>query len=291
MLLALGLRKRGRTKRSGVFEQQTSVSCCRVEQSWETDVLRLEDAGRRFGDRWAARHLSLTLNPGEVVGFLGPNGAGKTTTIKMIAGLLVPSEGRILIDGIDVNRDPEKAKSRLSYIPDRPYVPDRLSARELLTFIAGLYGISESLVDTRGMAELERFGLAGREDDLLATYSHGMRQRVLLAASFMRDPQVLLVDEPMVGLDPQGARLVKKVLREAAEKGAVVLMSTHTLSVVEELCDRVLVLGRGALLADGTVQDLRQKVASQEGETDVSLEDLFIALTGSSDEVTSATET
>jgi ABC-2 type transport system ATP-binding protein len=251
-------------------------------------VLKLEDVGRRFGDRWAVRNLSVTLKPGEVVGFLGPNGAGKTTSIKMIAGLLVPSEGRVLVNHIDVQKRPEDAKRNLSYIPDRPYVPDRLSARELLTFVAGLYGIPEDVVDDRGMEELRRFGLADREDDLLATYSHGMRQRVLLAASFMRDPQVLLVDEPMVGLDPQGARLVKKVLREAADKGAVVLMSTHTLSVVEELCDRVLVIGQGNLVADGTVEELRQKVGGDIPEGEATLENLFIALTGTSEEVSSS---
>jgi ABC-2 type transport system ATP-binding protein len=244
-------------------------------------VLELVGLSRRFGTRWAVHGLQATLAPGQVVGFLGPNGAGKTTSIKMIAGLLVPSEGRVKIDGIDVAEKPEQAKQLLAYIPDRPYVPERLSARELLAYVAGLYGLPDSVVQERGYKELQRFGLRGREDDLLGTYSHGMRQRVLLAAAFMREPKVLLVDEPMVGLDPQGMRLVKRVLREVADKGAVVLMSTHTLDVVEEVCDRVLVMGRGKLVADGTVPELKAKLPSANG----TLEDLFIALTGSSDEV------
>jgi ABC-2 type transport system ATP-binding protein len=247
-------------------------------------VLALEHVTRTFGHRTAVEDLTAQLAPGEVVGFLGPNGAGKTTTIKMIAGLLLPSSGRVWVDGIDNVKDPEVARQKLAYIPDRPYVPERLSARELLVFIAGLYGLPASVVDERGLAELARFGLRGREDDLLSTYSHGMRQRALLASAFMRTPRVLLVDEPMVGLDPQGMRLVKRVLREAADAGCVVLMSTHTLDVVEEVCDRVLVMGRGKLLADGTVRELLAQARRDDGATPT-LEDLFLALTGSSDEV------
>jgi ABC-2 type transport system ATP-binding protein len=247
-------------------------------------MLVLENLSRRFGHRIAVEPLDITLKAGQVVGFLGPNGAGKTTTIKMIAGLLIPSTGRVLVDGVDNVTHPEAAKQRLAYIPDRPYVPERLSARELLVFIAGLYGQDPAMVDDVGMAELARFGLKGREDDLLSGYSHGMRQRVLLASAFMRRPKVLLVDEPMVGLDPQGMRLVKRVLREAADAGAVVLMSTHTLDIVEEVCDRVLVMGRGRLLADGSAADLVATLDVQDGMA-ATLEDLFLQLTGSSEEV------
>lgn len=243
-------------------------------------MLVLERLTRHFGPRVAVDNLNATLLPGQVIGFLGPNGAGKTTTIKMIAGLLVPSSGRVLVDEIDNVKDPEGAKHKLAYIPDRPYVPERLSARELLAFIGGLYGLAPEQVEARGMQELANFGLRGREDDLLGGYSHGMRQRVLLASAFMREPRVLLVDEPMVGLDPQGMKLVKKVLRQAADKGAVVLMSTHTLDVVEEVCDRVLVMGRGKLLADGTVKELVSPLGAH-----ATLEDLFLKLTGSSEEV------
>jgi ABC-2 type transport system ATP-binding protein len=248
-------------------------------------VLELSGLGRRFGTRWAVRDLEVSLAAGTVTGFLGPNGAGKTTSIKMIAGLLVPTEGSVRIFGCDVERTPDEAKRRLAYIPDRPYVPERLSARELLRFIAGLYGQTKAVADTDGVAALKRFGLAGREDDLLGTFSHGMRQRVLLASAFMRRPQVLLVDEPMVGLDPQGARLVKRVLREAADDGAVVLMSTHTLPVVEELCDRVLVMGQGRLVGDGTVSELKARIPQSSDGSPPSLEELFLALTGRSDEV------
>lgn len=248
-------------------------------------MLELSNLSRRFGSRHAVQGLTAHLRAGEVVGFLGPNGAGKTTSIKMIAGLLVPSSGSIFVDGIDIAREPERAKQRLAYIPDRPYVPERLSARELLAYVAGLYGLDSDVVDGRGLQELARFGLRGREDDLLGTYSHGMRQRVLLAAALMRTPKLLLVDEPMVGLDPQGMRLVKRVLREVAESGAVVLMSTHTLDVVEEVCDRVLVMGRGRLVANGTVDELKARLPATVDGPAPTLEDLFIALTGSSDEV------
>jgi ABC-2 type transport system ATP-binding protein len=251
-------------------------------------MLEMENLSRRFGTRMAVQGLNATLRPGEVVGFLGPNGAGKTTSIKMIAGLLVPSTGAVRVDGIDMATQPTLAKQRLAYIPDRPYVPERLSARELLSYVAGLYGLPEALVTTEGLKALARFGLQGREDDLLGSYSHGMRQRVLLAGALMRQPKLLLVDEPMVGLDPQGMRLVKRVLREVADRGAVVLMSTHTLDVVEEVCDRVLVMGKGRLVADGTVAELKAKAPSKDGGTPT-LEELFIALTGSSDEVSDAT--
>lgn len=249
-------------------------------------MLALTNLSRRFGSRWAVQGLTATLGAGEVVGFLGPNGAGKTTSIKMIAGLLVPTSGSIVLGGIDVAEKPEQAKQLLAYIPDRPYVPERLSARELLAYVGGLYGLGSDVVNGRGMAELARFGLRGREDDLLGSYSHGMRQRVLLAAALMRTPKVLLVDEPMVGLDPQGMRLVKRVLREVAQTGAAVLMSTHTLDVVEEVCDRVLVMGRGKLVGNGTVEELKARLpAGAAGGAPPTLEDLFIALTGSSDEV------
>ncbi len=241
--------------------------------------LVLDDVGRRYADRWAVRHVSAALQPGQVTGFLGPNGAGKTTTMKLVAGLLVPTEGTVHISGVDVAQDPEAAKARLAYVPDRPYVPERLTARELLHYVAGLFGLSGEVVRTRGLDELARFGLAGREDDLLRTYSHGMRQRALLAASFMRQPELLLIDEPMVGLDPEGRRLIKRMLRRAAEEqGACVLMSTHTLDVVDELCDRVLVMNHGRLLADGTAADLRALV-NTERPADVTLEDVFFALT------------
>ncbi len=248
-------------------------------------VLKLHNLSRHFGARYAVRDLTATLHAGEVVGFLGPNGAGKTTSIKMIAGLLVPSSGTASIDGFDVTTQPVEAKTRLAYIPDRPYVPERLSARELLMYVAGLYGLPAAQVQTQGMQELSRFGLKGREDDLLGTYSHGMRQRVLLAAAMMRTPKVLLVDEPMVGLDPQGMRLVKRVLREVAQRGATVLMSTHTLDVVEAVCDRVLVMRGGVLVADGSVQELKARLPRAADDAPATLEELFIALTGASDEI------
>ncbi|MCP4498698.1 MAG: ABC transporter ATP-binding protein [Deltaproteobacteria bacterium] len=252
-------------------------------------LLQLSGLGRRYGERWGIRNLNASLEAGEVVGFLGPNGAGKTTTIKMIAGLLVPSEGHVVIDGNDVMKESELAKEQLSYIPDRPSIPPRLSARELLEYIAGLHGLDGDVVNRAGIPALARFGLEGREDDLLGIYSHGMRQRALLAAAWMRNPKVWLVDEPMVGLDPQGARLVKQTLRQAADKGATVLLSTHSLDVAEEICDRVLVLRQGELVAQGAIAELRSQLPEGKNlDDEANLEELIIALTGESAEVSVA---
>ena len=237
-------------------------------------MLRLENLRKRYGDHEALQGLDLDIAGGEVFGFLGPNGAGKTTTIRIIAGLIRPTSGRVIIDGIETTTDPVAAKARVGYIPDRPYLYDRLTGLETMRFFADLYGIPRQLAVPRGEALLDRFGIGHVGDQLTETYSHGMKQRLALAAALLHAPKVMLVDEPMVGLDPKGARLVKQVLREEAEANAAVFLSTHSLAVAEEVCDRVAILMRGELIALGSVAELKSKAG-----VDTSLEGVFLKMT------------
>ena len=237
-------------------------------------MLRLETLRKRYGDHEALQGLDLHIQAGEVFGFLGPNGAGKTTTIKIIAGLIRATSGKVFIDGIETTQDPVAAKSRVGYIPDRPYLYDRLTGTETMRFIADLYGIDRATADPRGQQLLDRFGIGHVNDKLTETYSHGMKQRLALAGALLHAPKVMLGDEPMVGLDPKGAKLVKQVLREEAESGAAVFLSTHSLAVAEEVCDRVAILVRGELVALGSVGDLKSKAG-----VDTSLEGVFLKLT------------
>ncbi len=235
---------------------------------------------KKYGNLTAVDDLTLEIDAGEVFGFLGPNGAGKTTTIKMLSGLLVPTSGRARICGIDVQLDPVKAKSVLGFVPDTPEVYERLTARELLQFVADLRRMDQAKAARRMAELLDLFELDDRQDDLLGGYSHGMRQKVSLAAALLDDPKVLFLDEPTVGLDPKSARLVKDVLRDLADKGGTVFVSTHILEIAERMCDRVGIIQNGRLLALGTVDELRQRVVPGTGGEDASLEDLFLKLTG-----------
>jgi ABC-2 type transport system ATP-binding protein len=240
-------------------------------------VIELAHLNKKFGNFHAVRDVSLQVLPGEVFGFLGPNGAGKTTTIRMMAGLMKPTSGHILLCGKDVTRKPEEAKSLLGFIPDRPYLYEKLTGREFLEFIADLHGVD--LGDHRGkrIAELlELFDLQGWSHELVEGYSHGMRQRLTIAAALIHRPKVLIVDEPMVGLDPRGTRLVKCLFYELAKAGVSVFMSTHILEVAEEMCHRIGIINEGRVIALGTIQEVREKAQS----TDERLEPLFLKLTG-----------
>lgn len=240
-------------------------------------MIELVNLNKKFGNFHAVRDVSLQVLPGEVFGFLGPNGAGKTTTIRMMAGLMKPTSGQILLCGKDVSREPEEAKSLLGFIPDRPYLYEKLTGQEFLEFVADLHGMDSG--DHRGkrIAELlELFDLQGWRHELVEGYSHGMRQRLTIAAALIHRPKVLIVDEPMVGLDPKGARLVKRLLFELAVAGVSVFMSTHILQVAEEMCHRIGIINEGRLIALGTIQELREKAQS----TDERLEPLFLKLTG-----------
>jgi len=235
--------------------------------------LEIRDLTRRYGDFTAVNRLSLEVRPGEILGFLGPNGAGKTTTLRVCAGLLEPDGGEVMIAGASLAREPMQARARMGFVPDRPFLYERLSAREFLLFIGALYDVPAAQASIRAEALLERLELAQNADHLIETYSHGMRQKVSLAAALLHDPPLVMLDEPLIGLDPRGARALKDLLRERAARGHGVLVSTHLLDVAERLCDRAVILHHGETLAHGSLDELRGT------RTDATLEDVFLELT------------
>lgn len=239
-------------------------------------MIVVEDLHKRFGSFEAVRGLSFHVRRGEVFGFLGPNGAGKTTTMRIIAGLSLPTTGTVAVDGHDLAVDPLAAKTVTSYIPDRPFLYDKLTAFEFLELVGGLHRLSHATIGRDGAALLRRFDLGDWADALIENFSHGMKQRLVFAAALLTKPRLLVVDEPMVGLDPRGARLVKAVLREQCATGEFsVFLSTHTLEVAEEICDRIAILYKGQIAALGTMAELRDR-ANRPGSR---LEDIFLRLT------------
>ncbi len=237
---------------------------------------------KRYGKFTAVDNLSFTVPPGTLYGFLGPNGAGKTTTMRMIAQILRPTSGDILIGGVPTWEKPQVIKQMIGYIPDRPYVYDKLTGAEFVRFVAALYGQEGNTVERRMNELLEVFELTPWRDELTESYSHGMRQKLIIASAFAHRPEVIVVDEPMVGLDPKSARTLKDLFREYVGRGGTVLMSTHTLEIAEGMCDRIAIIQRGQLLAEGTMGELRAQSASG----DESLEALFLRLTGGLRETT-----
>ena len=242
-------------------------------------MIAIHDLVKTFGDFTAVDRVSLEAKAGEIHGFLGPNGAGKTTTIRIIAGLLKPTAGQVLVNGHDLATDPEAAKASLGFIPDRPFIYEKLTASEFLRFHAGLYGIDGAGVGIRVDQMLELFELREWEQELVEAFSHGMKQRLVMCAAFLHRPQAVLVDEPMVGLDPRGAKLIKHVFRRMADRGVAILMSTHTLEVAQEMCDRISIIAKGKIIARGTVDELRQ-LAGASGRDDAQFTDVFLKLTG-----------
>jgi ABC-2 type transport system ATP-binding protein len=239
--------------------------------------IELQDVVKRFGRLTAVDRVSLSVAAGEIHGFLGPNGAGKTTTIRMIAGLLKPNSGRILINKHDLALDPPAAKRSLGFIPDRPFLYEKLTAEEFLRFHGGLYGLETHDGLAQRISELlELFDIASWRGELIESFSHGMKQRLVMCAAFLHRPRAVVVDEPMVGLDPRGARLVKDFFRRMSQKGMGILMSTHTLEVAQEVCDRISIIHQGRILASGTVDDLRALARSE----DHALTPIFLKLTG-----------
>ena len=241
-------------------------------------MIEIYDLVKKYGSFTAVDGVSLEAAPGEIHGFLGPNGAGKTTTIRMIAGLLKPTAGRIVVNGHDLASEPEQAKRSLGFIPDRPFIYEKLTAGEFLRFHAGLYGMDGAGVVDRVHEMLELFELTRWENELVESFSHGMKQRLVMCAAFLHRPQAVLVDEPMVGLDPRGARLIKDVFRRMTERGVAILMSTHTLEVAQEMCDRISIILKGRIIARGTVPELR----AMTGSPDDQLTSVFLKLTGGS---------
>jgi len=239
-------------------------------------VITLTGLTKRYGRFTAVDGIDLTVLKGELFGFLGPNGAGKTTTFRMIAGIILPTAGRIQIGGVDLLRQPLLAKRRLGYIPDRPCVYDKITGVEFLRFVAALYDAQDASLERRIDELLELFELTPWKHELTESYSHGMRQKLIIASALVHRPEVIVVDEPMVGLDPKGARLLKDLFRQYVKKGGTILMSTHTLEVAEGMCDRIAIMQGGRILAHGTMAELREQTESG----DASLEELFLRLTG-----------
>jgi ABC-2 type transport system ATP-binding protein len=246
-----------------------------VNTANNSTLIQTNDLVKRFGDKTAVDQVTFQVKAGEVFGFLGPNGAGKTTTIRMIVGLLQPTSGSVKVAGFDLQKQPVQAKAVCGYLPDTPNLYPKLSARELLRFVGDLYEISQEQIEHRSQEMLNLFELTEAADDPIDTYSHGMQQKTALASALLHDPQVLVMDEPTVGLDPRSARLIKDILRQLAERGAAIFLSTHILEIAERMCDRIGIIDNGKLIAVGTMQELR---ALGKGES--SLEDIFLNLTG-----------
>ncbi len=238
-------------------------------------MIELKNLTKMYGDLVAVDNLNLTIPEGEVFGFIGPNGAGKTTTIKMMGGILRPTSGSVKICGLDIATHPEEAKSKIGFIPDRPYVYEKLTGMEFLRFTADLYGVDEKRFLEKAEEHLALFALSDWADELIEAYSHGMKQRLIMAAALLHDPRVIIVDEPMVGLDPLAIKMVKGLFRELGRQGVTIFMSTHTLVVAEEICDRVGVIRKGSIIAAGAVHELQKNL----GVTDADLEAVFLNLT------------
>ena len=242
-------------------------------------IIQASGLTKRFGKLVAVRDVTFAVGAGQVFGFLGPNGAGKTTTIRMLAGLVRPSSGAALVAGFDVAREPIEVKRRVGYLAETPYLYPKLSGREFLAFMGSLYGVPPAIARQRATRLLSLFELAEKADELVETYSHGMRQKLALAGALLHEPPVLFLDEPTSGLDPRSARLVKDLLVGLVGRGHTVFLSTHVLEIAEQLCHRVGIIDRGQVIATGTLDELRGHARQA-----VSLEDVFLQLTGGTED-------
>ncbi len=237
-------------------------------------MIETTDLTKRFGNFTAVKNLNLRVKRGEIYGFLGPNGAGKTTTIKILNCLLNPSSGSARIAGFDIRKDVLKVKTITGYLPETPFLYEKLTGKEFLDFVAELYGVDDARKERKVNNLLRMFTLTEKADSLIQGYSHGMRQKIGIAAALIHDPKVLFLDEPTIGLDPKSARMVKDILRELVNRGSTVFMSTHVLEIAEKMCDEVGIVNHGTLIASGSIETLRK---SEQGD---SLEDIFLELTG-----------
>ncbi len=240
-------------------------------------MIKTVNLTRNFGKLAAVKDLNLTVEPGEIFGFLGPNGAGKTTTIRMLVGLLKPTSGTAVVAGHDVQEDAVEAKRSVGYLAQTPLLYEKLTGREFMRFMGGLHGLSDEVVDRRSERLLALVDLSEKADDLIASYSGGMRHKIGLISAMLHKPGALILDEPLAGLDPYSARRIKDVLRELCNQGNSVFLSTHILEIAERVCDRVGILDHGQLVGIGAVEELRQQAQS---DGDSTLEDLFLKLTG-----------
>lgn len=239
-------------------------------------MIKIENLTKKFGKLYALKNLNLEIKKGELFGFLGPNGAGKTTTIRILVGLSQPTEGRALINGHDIVQEPLKAKQIIGYISDHPYLYEKLTPKEFLFFIAGLYGVDEETAG-RDMDEyLDTFELTHWRDTLIENLSHGMRKKLVITAALLHNPQVIIIDEPLVGLDPKSARLLKERFKEMVKRGKTIFMSTHSLEVAQEMCTRLGIIDKGEVIATGTIQELKRLSGAKKER----LEEIFLRLTG-----------
>jgi len=236
-------------------------------------MIKIEKLTKKFGDFCAVDNLSLNIKQGEFYCLLGPNGAGKTTTLKMIAGLMRPSAGEVLLGGIDIAKDHLAAKKLLGFIPDTPFLYDNLTAQEFIEFVADIFDVEKAHCNKIADQYFALFGIEEYRNALIKELSHGTRQKIVYISNFIHSPSVYLIDEPLVGLDPKSIHLLKNILRDEAKRGRTILMCTHILSLAEELTDRVGILHEGKLIAQGTLNELREKAAEK------SLEDIFLKLT------------
>jgi ABC-2 type transport system ATP-binding protein len=239
-------------------------------------MIELKDLTKTFGQHVAVQCLNLSVGRGEIFGFIGPNGAGKTTTIKMMGGVMAPTEGTVGIAGIDMQAQPQNAKRKIGFIPDRPFLYEKLTGLEFMQFTADIYGVAAQQFPDKAAAILAMFSLSDWSNELIESYSHGMKQRLIMAAALLHDPEVLIVDEPMVGLDPLAIIMVKNLFKRLASQGVTIFMSTHTLKVAEDICDRIGIINRGRLIASGSAADLRREANIRSAD----LEQVFLNLTG-----------
>jgi ABC-2 type transport system ATP-binding protein len=243
-----------------------------------SNMISINGLIKNYDSVLAVDGLDLNVPTGELFGFLGPNGAGKTTTIKMLVGLLKPTSGTIHIDGVDLKKDPLQVKKIIGYIPDRPFLYNKLTGWEYLEFVADLYSMDPKTAHEKAENFLTFFDLQDFSDELIEGYSHGMKQKLIISGALIHDPKVVIVDEPLVGLDPKGARQVKQLFQDLCEKGITIFMSTHSLGVAETLCHRVGIIQAGKMIALGTVEQLRSQAENHHGD----LEEVFLKLTNSS---------
>jgi len=238
-------------------------------------MIQLINLTKKFGSFTAVSNLNIKVKQGEFYGILGPNGAGKTTTIKMISGLFSPTSGRIIINGFDVQKNPLDAKISIGYIPDAPFLYDKLTGREYLYFSGGLYKIEEAKLKTKIDELIELLDIGSWIDKRAEDYSRGMSQRIVIASALLHEPSVIIIDEPMVGLDPQSAATVKKILKQKSAEGISLFMSTHTLSIAEELCDRIGIIKDGSLIFEGSIDSINELKENNNKK----LETLFLEIT------------
>ncbi|HUN55418.1 MAG TPA: ABC transporter ATP-binding protein [Smithella sp.] len=237
-------------------------------------MIELRELSKDYGTTLAVNKLNLNVARGEIYGFIGPNGAGKTTTIRLMGGIIAPTSGKIIIGGFDMAKNPVEAKKMIGFVPDRPFLYEKLTGMEFMRFSADLYDVKRDIILQKSKELLQQFALWNWADELIEAYSHGMKQRLIIASALLHDPKILIVDEPMVGLDPEAVHMVKDILKELAANQTTIFISTHTLSIAEDLCHRIGLIHRGTLLAEGSLDELKRVAKLGEAR----LEEVFLTI-------------